>query len=204
MFLSKVKLNWDQAKNPYEQHRALWKLFPDRETEQRDFLYRVEQLVKGQGAAVIMQSLIEPQQANEVELQAFREMSLNLREGQCLRFRLRANPVKTIKDEDKGTISKNGKTFSKTVRVPLIREDQQQDWLARKFAGVAQLDSVIIQQELPMNFRKSREKRSGKIQSVLFDGIVNVLNPHAFKVLVTQGVGPAKSFGCGMLTLAPA
>lgn len=203
MYLSKVKLDWKQAKNPYEQHRALWKLFPDRPDKTRGFLYRVEQITKGQSAAVIMQSGEKPQQSEEVDLQALRELSLNLQQGQRLRFRLRANPIKTIKDKSKGTVtnSKN-KTYTKTVRVPLIREEQQQAWIERKFDGAAEIETVIIQQELPLNFRKFKEKRSGKIQPVLFDGIVTVQNPEAFTNLLEQGIGPAKSFGCGMLSLA--
>jgi len=203
MYLSKVKLNWAQAKNPYEQQRALWHLFPNRPDDQRDFLYRLEQNVKGQGAVVIMQSQQKPVEAETVELLAVRNLNLSLHQGQALRFRLRANPVKTIKDERKGERIKNGKTYTRTVRVPLIQEEQQQAWLVRKLEGVATLQALTVQQELPLNFRKQRENRSGKIQPVLFDGVLTVENVDAFTELLRRGIGPAKSLGCGMLSLAP-
>lgn len=203
MYLSKIKLNWAQAKNPYEQHRVLWQLFPDRSYEQRSFLYRVEQYVKGQGASVIMQSQQQPLQCEALELLAVRPLNLSLHEGQRLRFRLRANPVKTIKDERKGEQIKNGKSYTRTVRVPLLHEDQQQAWLARKFEGIASLEALVIQQELPLNFRKQKEQRSGKIQPVMFDGIFAVQNPDMLMGLLQSGIGPAKSFGCGLLSLAP-
>lgn len=204
MYLSKVKLNWSQAKNPYEQHRALWNLFPDRPEDKRDFLYRVEQYVKGQGADVIMQSLQQPQHSDVLELLAVRPLNLSLQQGQRLRFRLRANPVKSIKDASKGEQIKNGKSYTRTVRVPLIHEEQQQVWLTRKLNGAATLEVVVIQPELPLNFRKQSEQRSGKIQPLLFEGILTVENSEALLKLMMEGIGPAKSFGCGMLSLAAA
>ncbi|EMR12520.1 Cse3 family CRISPR-associated protein [Methylophaga lonarensis MPL] len=204
MYLSKVKLNWAQAKNPYEQHRALWLLFPDRSEDSRDFLFRVEKYVKGQGADVIVQSQWQPQPSDAVELLATRELHLSLQAGQRLRFRLRANPIKSIKDERKGEQIKNGRLYKRSVRVPLIHEDQQKSWLARKLSDAVLLHTVTIQPELPLNFRKQKEQRSGKIQPVLFEGIFTVKSPEALLKLMNEGIGPAKSFGCGLLSLATA
>lgn len=203
MYLSKIKLTWEQAQNPYEQHRALWRLFPGQEEESRSFLFRIEQLVKGQGALVLMQSHLEPLDSDDVGLVAVREYFPKLHSGQRLRFRLRANPVKTVKDERKGTIEKNGKVYTRTARVPLIDEGQQQAWIERKLSEMAHLESLLLQQEKPLNFRKGREKRSGKIQPVLFDGLLTVQEPEPFLMLMQEGIGPAKAFGCGLLSLAP-
>ncbi len=201
MYLSKVQLSWEQARNPYEQHRALWQLFPNSPDAQRSFLYRVEQTVKGQGAGLLMQSLHSPVETGVVNLVAIRDFNPFLYQGQTLRFRLRANPVKTIKDPRKGERIKNGKTYTRTVRVPLIKEEQQAAWLTKKLDGAAALKALTIQQELPLNFRKKSEKRSGKIQPILFDGILTVEDPEALLTLIKYGIGPAKSFGCGMLSL---
>lgn len=204
MYLSKVMLSWEQSKNPYEQHRALWKFFPGRDAEQRDFLFRVEQLVQGHGAAVLMQSEQRPEAIEAVEVVALRELKLNIQLGQMVRFRLRANPVKSLKDASKGTVERNGNVYARSVRVPLIHEDEQKAWLKRKFAGAANIASLVIQPEAPLHFRKLKEQRSGKIQPVLFEGIVTIQDPQRLRVLMSQGIGPAKSFGCGLLTLASA
>lgn len=204
MYLSKVQLSWEHAKDPYELHKALWQLFPDRPDENRSFLFRVENIVKNQSAQLLMQSVDKPIAGTKGELLACREIPLQLHEGQFLRFRLRANPIKTIKDVEKGVVEKKGKSFTRTSRVPLIHEEQQQVWLERKFENIALLQSLNIQKELVLNFRKHKERRSGKIQTVLFDGIFQVLNPTALVAMMEQGVGPAKSFGCGMLSVAPA
>jgi len=204
MFLSKVHIPWQQAKNPYQFHQALWKLFPGYENAERDFLFRVEQFQSGVGAQVLLQSAIRPvgNEQTPLLLAQPREFVLNVPNGQSLRFRLRANPIKTIKDNSKGTVEKKGKTFTKTVRVPLLHEDQQQAWLERKLQDFAQLETLVVQPEPITYFRKAKESRSGKIQTVLFDGIMTVTDPTEFESQVFQGIGPAKAFGCGLLSIA--
>jgi len=203
MYLSKVHVPWSYAMNPYELHRALWRLFPRRPHDERDFLYRVERLQTGVGADVLLQSQQKPVAvADGPRLLAERAYSLTFKNGQRLRFHLRANPVKTVKDESKGQKTRKGKTYTKTVRVPLIKEEQRLAWLAKKFEGIAVTDSVIMQPEIPLYFRKSKEQRSGKIQTVCFDGLLTVQDAQVFVDLIKNGIGPAKSFGCGLLSIA--
>jgi len=205
MYLSKIHIPWAACKNNYELHQALWRLFPNRDNENRGFLFRVELLEKGIGAKVLMQSITPPQLSENspiiLDTKTYHPEFLS---GQRLRFRLRANPVKTIKDETKGTVEKKGKIFTKTVRVPLIHEEQQQAWLERKLQGFAQLETLTIQPEPVLYFRKVKEKRSGKIQPVLFEGILTITKPELFILSVKQGIGPAKAFGCGLLSIAKA
>uniref|UniRef100_UPI00214741E7 type I-E CRISPR-associated protein Cas6/Cse3/CasE n=1 Tax=Endozoicomonas sp. ONNA2 TaxID=2828741 RepID=UPI00214741E7 len=120
-----------------------------------------------------------------------------------LRFRLRCNPVRSVKDERRGEVTRNGTTYTRSVRVPLIREEQQQQWLEKKLrqAG-AQLLAVNVVQEAPLYFRKKREKRGGKIQPVLFEGVLQIEAPQQFSNALISGFGPAKSFGMGLLSLA--
>ncbi|MGZ4954983.1 MAG: type I-E CRISPR-associated protein Cas6/Cse3/CasE [Methylobacter sp.] len=203
MYLSKIHIPWHQAQNPYQLHQALWQLFPGFEDADREFLFRVEQLQKGIGAQVLMQSVMQPQSSEQSPaILALREYVLNIQNGQRLRFRLRANPIKTIKDSSKGSVEKKGKTFTKTVRVPLLHEEQQQAWLERKLQAFAQLETLIMQPEPVLYFRKAKEGRSGKIQTVMFDGILTVTDADAFNNQITKGIGPAKAFGCGLLSLA--
>ncbi len=203
MYLSKIHIPWAQAKNPYQLHQALWRLFPGLEEADRGFLFRVEQQQIGVGAQVLMQSVMQAKTSEQSPaILAQREYVLNIQNGQRLRFHLRANPIKTIKDSSKGTVEKKGKIFTRTVRVPLLHEEQQQAWLARKLQDFAQLETLIVQPEPVLYFRKTKEGRSGKIQTVMFDGILTVTDVKAFKHEITQGVGPAKAFGCGLLSVA--
>jgi CRISPR system Cascade subunit CasE len=125
-----------------------------------------------------------------------------------LRFRLRANPVRTIHDKEHGRFLPEGRYAGelKRCRVPLLREEQQREWLQRKLAHAVRIDCVGMQQEMPLYFRKGeRDKRmDGKVQPVLFDGLLSVSDADAFNALLSKGIGPAKVFGCGLLSIAPA
>ena len=204
MFLAKIHIAPSKANNAYELHRALWQLFPDRPDEQRPFLFRVENHRRQLGAHILLQSDCEPAHTSEhARCLACKPVQYQLQAGQLLRFHLRANPVKAIKDERKGSVVRNGHTYIRSVRVPIIDEGQQRQWLENKFkqAGVA-LNAVQITQEAPLYFKKGREKRSGKIQPVLFDGLLQVLEPDSLVQALGHGIGPAKSFGMGLLSLS--
>jgi CRISPR system Cascade subunit CasE len=76
--------------------------------------------------------------------------------------------------------------------------------LERKLEGCAALETLIAEKRLPLNFRKARGKRVGKIQPVSFQGVLTVQKASAIHDLIVAGIGPAKAFGCGMLSLARA
>ncbi len=202
MYLSKVLIEGNQAKNAYQIHQRLWELFPGQAEASRDFLFRVEGQQQGVGCELLMQSAQIPQMTSAIRVLGQKTFEPAFHVGQRLRFRLRANLIKTIKDPARGKVEKNGRTFSRTVRVPLIKEDEQRMWLARKFEGIALMESLVVQQERPLYFRKTKEKRSGKIQPVLFDGVLVVADTKALGTILERGIGPAKAFGCGLLSLA--
>ena len=122
MFLSKVWIEGYWAKDAYQLHRALWQLFPNRPADQRDFLFRVEDKQPGRGASVLLQSTQAPGEAAVAQVIASKIYQPAVAVGARLRFKLRANPVKTIKDERQRT---NAKGEIKHCRVPLISEDAQ-------------------------------------------------------------------------------
>lgn len=196
MYLSKVHLDWGSTRNPYDWHRALWQLFPGRPGEQRAFLFRVEQFQSGHGALVLLQSPTPPaQMKGAVRLLAEpRQFDHSaLQQGMCLRFRLTANVIKTIRD---------AKNPERPVRVPLIKVDEQLDWLARKVAHAAELHAVMAAPNPPLFFR--RQGRAGKLVTVTFNGLLTIRDQDAFGEAMESGIGAAKSFGCGLLSLAPA
>jgi len=60
---------------------------------------------------------------------------------------------------------------------------------------------LAIDPLLPLRFRKGKEDRAGKIQPVSFQGVLNVKNPAILSELIQNGIGPAKAFGCGLISL---
>lgn len=194
MYLSKVFLDWEVSRNPYDWHRALWRLFPDRDGEARDFLYRVEQMQVGQGVWILMLSAMKPQRESKgVRLIAEAKSVdwLDLPDGIALRFKLTANPTKKIRDREHP---------ERALRVPLIREDEQIAWLERKLEGAASLESVIVTSNSPVFFRKGGS--AGKVATVTFQGVLQIISSEAVARLMEGGLGSAKSFGCGLLSLA--
>lgn len=197
MYLSKVVVGWRWAKDPYQLHRALWQLFPDRPQDQRDFLFRVEGSEASQGMNVLLQSTYSPQQAKVAQVLATKVLKPVLLQGLTYHFRLRANPVKTIKDEQ-GRLNARGEI--KTCRVPLLGEEECMKWLARKLVPAAQLQSARMVKEPVLLFQKKGV--DGKIQTVCFEGVLVVNDAEALASLIHSGIGPAKSMGCGLLSLA--
>ncbi len=202
MFISRVEIPWEAVRNPYEMHRRLWHLFPGEERETRSngeeerqgFLFRVEEQGTGRPARLLVQSRLAPVRAEGLSLLGSREFLPAPSAGQRLAFVVTANPVKTITDAQREV--KPDKQSEK-CRVPLIKEDEQRQWLARKLAGVATLESAEILPHAPLYFRKG--KRGGKLVTCTFEGVLRVEAPEQLASLLENGVGPAKAFGCGLL-----
>ncbi|EKD89305.1 MAG: CRISPR-associated protein [uncultured bacterium] len=149
-----------------------------------------------------MQSVREPVlSSNAAQILACKEYPLSLEVGQRLRFLLIANPIKMINDESG---RRNFKGEPKKCRVPLVQEDDQRGWIERKLLNTATLESIVIDPVFPLRFRKGKEDRAGKIKPIKYQGLLKVEDPENMKELVWKGIGPAKAFGCGLLSLARA
>jgi CRISPR system Cascade subunit CasE len=195
MHLSKVLLPKQRCGNPYAWHKLLWEIFPADSEAQRDFLFRIEGR-SADGLLALLQSARAPAGAWVL---ASKPYAPDFAAKQTLRFRLAANPVKTIKDAN-GRKTPAGEV--KSCRVPLIREDEQLDWLARKFEAAAEIvDATVLKRETLAFRPKGRE---GQLAVATFDGALQVRDPQALLMLVRNGIGHGKGFGCGLLSLAPA
>jgi len=209
MFISRIEVAWDRARNPYDLHRAVWTLFPGQEQESRrslddprlGFLFQVEESRTGHPARLLVQSQIEPLPKGQGAWSlGSREFDPKPSAGQRLEFLLTANPVKTIKDQkhaDKPDKQANEHGQFK-CRVPLLRDEEQIEWLNRRLADCALVESVAVQPHPPLFFRDKR-KNNGKLLTVTFQGLLCVIEPTVLRERLRNGIGPAKSFGCGLL-----
>lgn len=218
MYLSRIELPWEAARNPYDLHRKVWQLFPGEAHESRDsdeaerqgFLFRVEHNPTGRPARLLVQSRRAPVTAAGIVLVGTREFHPQPEAGLRLAFLLTANPVKTIVDaEAEAKFDKLKRHAEKLIRrsektprqpksrVPLIKEEEQREWLARKLAEAATIEAANVLPHAPTYFRKGN--RGGKLVTVTFEGILNVTDPSRLTNLLENGIGPAKAFGCGLL-----
>jgi len=122
------------------------------------------------------------------------------REGQRLRFRLAANPTRKI-DTKSGPdgCRRNGR------RLP-VSNDQFGGWLVRRAEGAGfQVDegSTTIQPGY-VYVNKCREGKGQRLRSARYDGLLQVTDPDLFVSTIAKGIGSAKAFGFGLLSVARA
>jgi CRISPR system Cascade subunit CasE len=202
MYLSRIEIPWQRARNPYDVHRRLWELFPGQAREARQdanaprqgFLYRFEEKSPGKPVRVLLQSRLAPQATTGMSLLGCREIHPRPEPEQRLAFLLTANPIKTIVDAEKA--AKPDKISDK-CRVPLLHEDEQLAWLSRKLDKAASVETATVQPHEPLHFRKGN--RAGKLVTATFEGLLRVQDPDTLLKHLHDGIGPAKSFGCGLL-----
>jgi CRISPR system Cascade subunit CasE len=205
MYLSKLILNPSPAArtvvrdlaDAYELHRTISRAFPEggRDDGAR-VLYRLDNAPgAGRPPVLLVQSGTEPDW-NAIQTEppyllehVCKQLDPCFSTGQSLRFRLRGN----------ATIKKEGK------RVPLVGERAQGEWFGRKAAGAGfEVVQAIV---LGMGRIVGRKpSNGGRIvhDYVDFDGILRVDDPECMLRTLAAGIGPAKAFGCGLLSLAPA
>lgn len=224
MNLSRLTLNPRNAASrrdvarPYEMHRTLCRAFAHADAAcsgkngqppENRILFRIEPEPGRGGPVVLVQSEdVEPRWQplleNEYLLRADGPKGLDptLKKDQALRFRLVANPTKKV----------NGS------RVPLTYDEKSDDmpdnfqtywdWLHRR-AEMAGFE-VVQTQDVPFRSASNRVERNDydKHQiphfGVRFDGLLRVINPNDLSDALRKGIGSAKAFGFGLLTLAPA
>ena len=225
MYLSRLLLNprsrqvQHELADPYEMHRTVCRAFLDanyKENEPSGILFRVDLHPKTRLPTLLVQSQLQPEWSflltdrkdyllDKALLPLgvdknpdWKEMNLQLRAGQALAFRLRANPTvkKTINGE-------GGK-----ARLGILKEEDQQKWLERKLesAGAALVSVNIADDQLVRGklFLEKNDEQRLRFLSVLFDGVLQVKDPKQLVETIYTGIGSAKGLGFGLLSLAPA
>lgn len=214
LYLSQLILNprsrqvQAELRDPYQMHRTLSKAFdsdPEAWKAAR-VLFRVERA--DCDPRVLIQSRTPPDWSRLTVSDDYlaakpltKTFDPAIRKGQLLRFRLRANPTaKKIVDET--VRDRNGRP--KRDRVGLFGEHKQMEWLRRKAngGGFEILDCWISAKS---NSRSVKGSGIGTIThlGITFDGILRVTDAELFASTLASGIGSAKAFGFGLLSVAP-
>ena len=220
-------------RNPYHVHQRLCMAFPSpsRKSDDPDFLkpfepqdfghqqvhvarrtdagflFRIDPQPAGR-VVILVQSAVKPDWDyafhNAGYLLAgppeWRSFDPCFAQGQLLRFRLVANPTRKI-DTKSGPDGRrrNGK------RVPVATEQLYQ-WLGGR-AGPAGFsidrDSTTVQPGY-VYVNRTPDGNGHRLRSVRYDGILKISDPIRFQETLVCGIGPAKAFGFGLLSLARA
>lgn len=135
-----------------------------------------------------------------------------LEAGQRWRFRLAANPTRAIRLSD---------GEPDTTRRALLSVSSREEWLVKRAERCGfEIATATSEngQDLGPNLtltsttvhRFSKRAVDGgtdsggavSISRTQYDGVLHVLDPAALTQSLIKGIGPAKSYGCGLLTLA--
>jgi CRISPR system Cascade subunit CasE len=196
-------------------HRTVMRAFPATAAEARrtyGVLFRLDLDERRGRVAVLVQSqcepdwsslpagyLVESDDANPA-VKSLEGLESHLSGGREFTFRLRANPTRRVSTE------------MTSQRVELRGDPARVAWLRRKGEAGGFLlccdDSgigILVQEESKTGGHHDRGKGSGRItvRPVLFQGRLRITDAGRFMQTLRAGVGPAKAYGCGLLSLAP-
>lgn len=202
MYLSQLILNrmnrqiMKDLSNIYRLHQLIMSGFSEYNQPER-ILFRVEPEMREQTVHILVQSHVKPTWEPKYYMQKgigavqTKKIDFHIQPSSLYRFRLRANPV----------VTRQGKRYG------LIRDEALVDWLRKKegnigvsFTSVLPIDEGYITGVKPKNGRGYRIN----IKIARFEGMLKVNDPPCFNEVLKDGIGPAKSFGCGLLSLAKA
>ena len=208
MYLSRLLLDpanrqvISEISNRYELHRTLSAQFKDKKREDIGLLYRLEEpdLYEFTPLTLLVQTLIEPhweklyQTGYLVQKAETKLYEPTFEPGEVFYFRLLANPT-----------VRRGKGDFAGKRVELRLDEEREAWLARKgekggFAlrGMRSKDLGKISSYRFIDGKKQTLTH----QAVLYDGVLEVQAAEQFMTSLQKGIGPAKAFGFGLLSLA--
>ena len=118
----------------------------------------------------------------------------NIRKGQQLRFRFRGNPVHSVVTSREG----------RGIVTPHMSEYHKRQWLIKKSMqngfSLEEDDFTMIETGQQRFYRKGKDKPV-RLSYATFEGVLMVTDVELFKTALTQGIGRAKAYGCGLMTV---
>jgi CRISPR system Cascade subunit CasE len=215
MYMSRIELNYRRQEtlralaSPQVLHAALAASFPETTAKER-ILWRTDKL--GNALYVIIQSpqkpdfthIVEqfgwPASQQQWETREYMPFLTRLQIGQEWQFRLRANPV--YADRVRTPKENRGKVLAR------LSAWRQKKWLLDRTEqyGFRILPNEDDSPKLEIVQREMREfvKRDGhkiSIGMTTFEGALRIENETLLVNTMRKGIGRAKAYGCGMLTL---
>lgn len=195
--------------NPHALHAAVLAGFPDPSaTESGRVLWRLDQRQHE-----IKLYIVSPRQPDFTHLaeqagwptlddswavRSYQPLLDRIETGDRYAFRLTANPVRNVRLQP----GERGKPYGQVTAA------QQEQWLLdRQTRAGFQIPSLtedsyavkVIDRRL-LNFRRGETQVSLRVAT--YEGELNVVDRDVFVSTLTSGIGRAKGYGCGLLTIA--
>jgi CRISPR system Cascade subunit CasE len=208
---------------PYTEHQWLWRCFPSPEGTPRDFLFR-RHTVDGQPCWYLV-SAREPRAPGGAWTVSSRPYEPELAAGELLAFELRANPTvrssapkgsrgarhDVVMHEKKRLMVERGLetwaawTTPDRPSLAALTQTACARWLVQRGTQLGfELNATSLDVNLPQQQRQHKPKERGdgaelQFTTVDLSGRLRVTDPERLRAALFQGVGSAKSLGCGLL-----
>ena len=193
----------------YASHQAVWKLFAG-QMDRRDFLFHPFRSDQAYGFYIL--SHVPPSQPDGWSVQT-KDYAPEFSNGQRLMFRLRLNAVVSRSEApgQRGTrhsiftdARKNNKDSTDSpeeFRKAVVAEwlGQREDRLGFRTGS----ENLIVGPDERIETRKKSGSAPIVFHAAEVSGLLIVLEANTFLTTVLNGVGRAKSFGCGLMLLRP-
>ena len=138
-----------------------------------------------------------------------RPLHVSINSGARFRFRLTANPTRktgTLMKSERLAMEECGMKYPKRHgrRDPVPQEALEQ-WLRIRSEGCGfRLIKITAIQTGYVYFNKTHDAGNGqRLRSARYEGILEVTDPGAFRETLASGIGSAKAYGFGLLSVAP-
>lgn len=221
MYFSRITLKKDAQRfsdfgrvfhNTYTLHQSIWRLFADHNDRKRDFLYRLDQDRKA--PVIYIVSAREPDGSFGLWNIETKEYKPKIKLHIELAFMLRANPVRTKRDENnkqhrhdvvmesKTRLKEAGLRQNDRKQVAILAQEEGNNWLSARAEGhgfVINPGHIRVDGYQQHRFFKGKGKKPITFSTLEFNGILNVTNPECFIETLYKGIGPVKGFGCGLM-----
>lgn len=184
-----------------DQGRTLWRL--DRGTQNHDFHLMIMSPLRPDLTALNQQAGWETGSPGRTA--DYDRFLMNLAKGRAWRFRLAANPTVSLRP--------SGDDRPRGKRHAHVTAGHQLEWLLKRteqngftiLPDSAGNPHAIVTGRDVLRFRRGTDGtgRTVTLTKVVIDGVLEVSDPNALRHALVTGIGPAKGYGCGLLTLAP-
>ena len=213
MFLTRIEIDRDRRGarkllgSPQAMHAAVLAGCPVGENETGRVLWRLD--ASRPRSLLYIASPVEPA-LDHLVAQAGTEAGWLTRDYHSLLNSLQADQRWAFRLTANVTVAKRlTPDAPRSQRYGHVTATQQRDWLvnrAGKFGfsiaeNSSDLEALVVRDRSIKQFY-----RNGKLVTLAtatFDGVLDVQDADALRSAMTSGIGPAKAYGCGLLTIAP-
>ncbi|WP_394614504.1 type I-E CRISPR-associated protein Cas6/Cse3/CasE [Lentzea sp. JNUCC 0626] len=218
MFLSKLTINVRSREfrrdyaNVHDMHRTIMSAYPDLSEGtparlEHKVLWRLD--VTQSGYTQYVQSHTEPDWSRlptghlmtQAEVRPLAPVLEAIAPGRKFSFRLLANPTRSARVENGQDVRKRRAHTTPEAQIEWLISRGERDGFV--IPTVRRGEPDVAPSPVPTLLGQKKDQGKITVVPVRFDGHLIVTDANAFSNAVINGVGRAKAYGCGLISLAP-